>query len=165
MSTSRDALPGPGQDLAQVLAGLLRLKGMPLLEERQRGRLHGLLRDYAPGSVRDIRLLLLALESGAVGRIGAMSPLPAAETLSGEADGMVERFGCERSLATRAIATWVRALADLRGQSVARPSPAPPAAGPGPVMDDRPGWFARFGGLGFALFLVLVALAHWFGAF
>lgn len=165
MSMSRDALPASGQDLAQVLSGLLRLKSMALLEERQRGRLHGLLRDYAPGSIRDIRILLLALESGAVGRIGSQTPLPAAEALAPEADGMVERFGCDRTLALAAITTWARALADLRGESVAALSPARPRSTPAPLADDGPGWLARFGGLGFALFLVLVALAHWFGAF
>jgi hypothetical protein len=168
MSVPSDSQFAPGPDLAPVLLALLRREGIGLLE--QRARLNGLLRDYAPTAIRDIRLLLAAHDAGTPRRLEAAADPVAAEALSAEADRMVEEFGCARPLAVGAVNTWARALAGLRNApsgSGEVPSPLLPspgaAAGPRPVVDDAPSPIGRWGGIALAVLLVLVALARWLG--
>ena len=164
LSASNDSQFAPGPDLAPVLLGLLRREGIGLLEQRR--RLNGLLRDYAPMAIRDIRLLLAAYDAGTPGRLGASRDPSAAGSLAAEADRMVEEFGCARPLALNAVQTWGRALADLRAPEPRPPSPTPVLATPVHATastpdEERPGWFGRWGGIGIGLLLVLIALVRW----
>lgn len=158
----------PGPDLAPVLAGLLRRDGIGLL--RQRARLAGLLRDYAPAAIRDIRLLLTAYDAGAPARLESLANPVEARTLAAEADRLVAEFGCARLLALNAVETWGRALASLRAPGLPPPllvprSPAPvvPPASAALPDEERPGWVGRWGGIGVGVLLVLTALARWLG--
>lgn len=158
----------PGPDLAPVLAGLLRRDGIGLL--RQRARLAGLLRDYAPGAIRDIRLLLTAYDAGAPARLESLADPVDARMIAAEADRLVAEFGCARLLALNAVETWGRALASLRGAGLPAPllvprspaseNPQASAALPG---EEQPGWVGRWGGIAVGVLLVLLAVARWLG--
>lgn len=168
MSNASESHFTPGQDLAPVLLGLLRREGIGLLEQRR--RLNGLMRDYAPAAIRDIRLLLAACDTGAAARLVASSDPLASASLAAEADRMVEEFGCARPLALGAVQTWGRALAGLRAPVRSTDPPGPGAATPvatatGPAVgEERPGWFGRWGGIGIGILLVLIALIRWLGS-
>lgn len=172
MSAPTESQIVAGPDLAPVLVGLLRREGAGLLQ--QRGRLNGLLRDYAPGAIRDIRLLLAAYDSGVPHRLGQVAEPTETRLVAQEADRLVDEFGCAHPLALNAVSTWGRAFAGLR---VPAAPERPKSAGPvhfiqsqqqatAPAADaqrDEPGGMGRWGGIALGLFLVLVALARWLG--
>lgn len=163
MSASTESHLAPGPDLAPVLIGLLRRDGIGLLEQRR--RLNGLLRDYAPNAIRDIRLLLAAYDAGTPARLEASSDPSAAGPLAAEADWLVEEFGCARPLALHAVETWGRALSGLRAP-IPVPAPSPgmaAAASPANAaeQEEQPGWFGRWGGIGVGILLILIALVRW----
>lgn len=119
-------------DLALVIAAIVRRHGTGVLGERR--RLHGLLRDHAPGSVRDIRMLMTALDAGAVGRLYGQAGGHMADVVEAEAARMANDFGCDPDLARRAVDTWARLAATLHEASRA-PKPSPlPAASPQPSL-------------------------------
>lgn len=165
MSVASESQLAPGPDLAPVLVGLLRREGSGLLDRR--GRLNGLLRDYAPAAIRDIRLLLAAFDAGAPGRLKAASDPLEAGMLAEEAERLVEQFGCSRALALNAVETWGRALVGSRGPAIpvraAAPVSAVAAGGLQAPDEDRPGPIGRWGGIAVGVLLVLVAVARWLG--
>lgn len=163
MSLPPQSTIAPGPDLAPVLVGLLRREGLGLLQ--QRGRLNGLLRDYAPAALRDIRLLLVAHDSGVSARLGSADNPLAPDVMAAEAGRMIEEFGCSKPLAENAVATWGRAFVGLRAPPPETPQPNEPSpVGLATPHDhDRPGWFARFGGIGLAVVLAVIALARALG--
>lgn len=167
MSVRSDGEFASGPDLAPVLLALLRREGIGILE--QRGRLNGLLRDYAPMAIRDIRLLLVAHDAGTPARLQASVDPLAAAPLADEADRMVDEFGCAKPLALNAVRTWARALSNLRnpvpaGAAEAQPIPAYAGETVAIAEEEQPGWFARWGGIALAIVLVLIALVRWLGA-
>ncbi|TDR89188.1 hypothetical protein [Enterovirga rhinocerotis] len=170
MAASFENRPAGQPDLAPILVGLARRHGSAVLG--QRARLHGLLRDYAPTALREIRLLLAALDVGAPSRLQAAADPVAPALLAAEAGRMADEFGCERSFALQAAETWGRATLALRAPQASLPPPrhapavsetlAPPPAPP-LAYADQPSWFGRWGGVLIAALLAFVALARWLG--
>lgn len=169
MSVPSESQLAPGPDLAPVLAGLLRREGIGLLERR--ARLNGLLRDYAPTAMRDIRLLLTAYDAGTPARLEASGEPLAAAPLATESERLADEFGCAPPLARHAVETWARALASFRTPLAQGHAPLPPrivaaAAGTGvghAPQDDQPGWLGRWGGIAVGVLLVLIAIVRWLG--
>lgn len=168
MSVPSESQLVPGPDLAPVVAGLLRREGIGLLERR--ARLNGLLRDYAPNAMRDIRLLLTAYDAGTPARLQASGEPLAAAALAIETDRMVNEFGCAAPLARNAVETWARALVGFRaplaqGHAVMPPRVATPTGirgGPVP-HEEQPGWLGRWGGIAVGILLVFIAITRWLG--
>lgn len=166
----------PSVDLAAVLDGLVRRHGAGILDDR--ARLFGLLRDYAPGALRDIRVLMAAFDAGVAERLrGAARPVPDA-ILSAETGTVVAASGCRPDLCRAAVETW--AALDRSGQAPARPLPLPgalpPSAAlmPGRITQPHPlpavssptgggglmGWAAIAAGAVIVIMIVLRVLGH-----
>ncbi|WP_375460420.1 hypothetical protein [uncultured Enterovirga sp.] len=118
-------------DLAAVLDGIVRRHGNGILSDR--ARLFALLRDYAPGDLRAVRLLMTAYDSGAAGRLqaqGGAGPTP----LQDETDRMVAGYGASPDLARAAILTWAAFAASTAGGASTQPiRPLPLPGEPVPV--------------------------------
>lgn len=124
-------------DLAALLDGLVRRDGLALLDDR--GRLHGLLRDYAPDAIPGIRTMMAAYDGGLVGRLrdGPM-PLPAG-AVEREIAAVTTAAGCDAVSAGTAVASWVRVVAAARTESAGPPLQLPlPSSGPLPLPSSGP---------------------------
>lgn len=111
-------------DLAAVLDGIVRRHGATVFDDR--ARLFGLLRDYAPYALRDVRVLMAAFDAGALDRLRREPDPTSVQTLAAETARVTEASGCRPDLAEVAVRTW----AGLVG----RPTGATPAVQPLPAV-------------------------------
>lgn len=117
--------------LAAVLDGIVRRHGESVLADR--ARLHALLRDYADGDLRSVRLVMTAYDSGAALRFQAEPGVVSPSELEGETARLVDLFGTRPDLARAAVETWAAFVARSRAGVVAtsvRPLPLPGAPVP-----------------------------------
>lgn len=114
-------------DLASVMEGIVHRHGRAVLEER--AKLFALLRDHAPASLRDIRLVMNAFDAGASGRLLALPGAAPEAMIAAESASLSESHGCDPALSRAAVETWARVVAGLRaGAAPLGPPPIPGAA-------------------------------------
>lgn len=119
-------ITGAAPDLAILIDAIVRRHGIAVLDEPR--KLFALLRDYAPGAARDVRVAIMAVEAGITGRLDALLGPDAEAAIRSESSRMVDSFGCRPDLAEAAVRNWARAsrsLADLRPGAAASPAPVP----------------------------------------
>lgn len=124
-------------DLAPLIERLVRRRGVEILGDR--ARLQGLLRDYAPEAVAEIRLLLTAFDAGVVARLRSAERPLGPEVLDREAQAIAHGCDGRGDLAHRAVATWAHALDALAavGSGPVGVATAGPALKPLPLPSVR----------------------------
>lgn len=129
-------------DLSAVLDGIVRRHGTAVLADR--ARLFGLLRDYAPHALREVRVLMTAFDAGTAERLRDETDPTAPAAIAAEARRVTEASGCRPDLSEAAVRAWAGLLARLAAPEAVQPLPSvvrplppdPPPPGP-------PGLLAR----------------------
>lgn len=119
--------PAVSSDLAAILDGIVRRHGSGILADRV--RLQALLRDYAPGDLRGVRLLMTAYDSGVTARLRAAPAGVSPAFIQEETARMVELYGVNPDLGRIAVETWAafEARAAPKPMPPIRPLPLPAA--------------------------------------
>ncbi len=139
-------------DLVAILHTIVQKHGIDILENR--ARLFALLRDYAPGDLRGVQVLMIAFDTGAPARLCSLPRPPSEAERSDEAAKLVDAYGSSPDLARSAVEIWARFAAGLRDRPPAaacvqtlpvRPLPLPaaptgvqPLPGPSTPAEIRP---------------------------
>ena len=122
--------------IPQLLANLLRHRGVALLDDRR--RLLGLLRDYAPEESLKIRLLMSAFDQGVPERL-RQGPISEIE-LGREISNLIAQTGLAQVSASNAVRSWALALQGLVDptQDNLAPVAASPVAAAAPPVQPLP---------------------------